>query len=292
MLLTIWAKVNYNKKMKYGWGLIIFLLISNILVWFIVQLETPSKYLKVSFLDVGQGDAILITAPNRNQVLIDGGPDRSVARALGKVIPFYDRTIDLVLETHPDADHIGGLPEVFSRYQVNGFIRPSYEASTNVYKKLQQSIKAEELAQLVAKEGTEINLGSDVSLEIIAAGVGKKSDVNSASLVTRLTYASTSFLFLGDAPIKIENSLVVKNGKKIKADVLKVSHHGGKSSNSFYFFKAVKPEYAVISVGAKNRYNHPSPETLAWLKQLGSEILQTKELGNINLKSDGVSVGF
>ncbi|MFA6253974.1 MAG: MBL fold metallo-hydrolase [Candidatus Paceibacterota bacterium] len=283
--------------MKYRFGLIFFLFILTITVWLAVWWETPSKYLTVAFLDVGQGDAILITAPNKNQVLVDGGPNLSVIRALGQVMPFFDHSIDLVMESHPDQDHIGGLPEVFNRYQVAGFIEPKFPAETAVYKNLQAKIVDEKSTHLIAQTGTKIILGQSVSLEILSAKPwtlgprGGKPDTNNSSIVARLTYASTTFLFTGDLPAKAENQLAYAEPVKIKADVLKVAHHGAKTSNSLAWLKAVKPEYAVISVGANNRYGHPSAETLSWLRTIGAQVLQTKDLGTITLKSDGKTVG-
>jgi len=283
---------------KYRWGLIFILLILTSTVWLVVFWQAPSEYLTVSFLDVGQGDSILITAPNKNQVLIDGGPDRSVIRALGEVIPFSDRSIDLVLASHPDQDHIGGLPDVFDRYEITGFIEPAFVADTAIYKRLQQKITEEKSAHLIAKTGTKIILAPDVILEILSARPamrgprGGKPDTNNSSIVAKLTYASTTFLFTGDLPIKYENQLASIEPAEIRADVLKVSHHGAKSASSLLFLKTVKPEYAVISVGAKNRYNHPSPETINWLVSVGAQTLQTKDLGTITLKSDGQTVGF
>lgn len=284
--------------MRYRFGLIFFLFILTITTWLAVWYETPSKYLTVAFLDVGQGDAILITAPNKNQVLIDGGPNQSVIRALGQAMPFFDHSIDLVMESHPDQDHIGGLPEVFKRYQVAGFIEPKFPVETAVYKDLEQKVVDEKSAHLIAKVGTKIILAPNVSLEVISAKPwqlgprGGKPDTNNSSIVARLTYASTTFLFTGDLPAKAEDQLAYAVPAEIKADVLKVAHHGAKSSNSLAWLKAVKPEYAVISVGANNRYGHPSIETLGWLRTVGAQILQTKDLGTITLKSDGETVGF
>jgi len=296
--------------MKYRWGLIFLLFILTVTVWLAVWGETPSRYLTVAFLDVGQGDAILITAPNKNQVLIDGGPNQAVIRALGQAMPFYDHSIDLVIESHPDQDHIGGLAEVFNRYQIAGFIEPAFVAETAVYKNLEQAVIKEKSAHLIAlpampahagqagQAGTKIILSPGVYLEILSAKPamlgprGGKPDTNNSSIVAKLTYASTTFLFTGDLPVKLENQLASVEPAQIKADVLKVSHHGAKTSNSLAFFKAVKPEYAIISVGAKNRYGHPNPETLTWLNLTGAQILQTKDLGTITLKSDGQTVGF
>jgi len=284
--------------MKYRWRFIFLLLIFTATIWLMIWWESPSKYLVVSFLDVGQGDAILITAPNRNQVLIDGGPNQSVVRALGQVMPFFDHSLDLVIASHPDQDHIGGLPEVFSRYQISGFLEPKFPAKTTIYKNLQVKVKAEKATHLIAQIGTKIILGRDISIEVLSAKPwqlgprGGQPDTNNSSIVARLTYASTTFLFMGDLPTKASDQLAWSNPEKIKVNVLKVSHHGAKSSNSLTFLKTAKPEFAIISVGADNRYGHPSAETLGWLKTVGAQTLQTKDLGTITLKSDGVAVGL
>lgn len=284
--------------MRYRWTLISFLVLINFLTWTIVWRATPTGDLEVAFLDVGQGDSILITAPNGNQLLIDGGPDRQVLRSLGSVMPFFDRTIDLVIASHPDMDHIGGLPEVFENYEVLGFIEPNFQADTNAYAKLQVLVREEESTHFFAKAGTKIKLSPSVVLEVLEAKPatwgprGGKPDANYSSIVVKLTYASTSFLFMGDAPVKLERELLAKYPAKLPANVLKISHHGAKSSNSLTFLRAVKPQISIISVGAKNRYKHPSPETLAWLEQVRTKVLMTKDLGTIKLKSDGLSVGF
>lgn len=284
--------------MKYRWGLIFVLFFIGLAIWLAIWWQSPSDYLSVAFLDVGQGDAILITAPNKNQVLIDGGKDQAVVRALSQVMPFYDRSIDLVVASHPDQDHIGGLPDVFERYEVSGIIESNFIAETAVYQKLQRKIMEEKASHIKARVGTKIILGPKTYLEIISAEPplwgprGGKPDSNYSSIVAKLTHASTTFLFTGDASLKLVNKLISQKRNELEADVLKVSHHGAKSSNSREFFKIVDPAYAIISVGQDNRYNHPSPETLSWLNILKPEILQTKDLGTIVLKSDGLSIGL
>lgn len=284
--------------MRYRWFLIFLLSIFTLTVWSAVWREAPSHYLVVDFLDVGQGDAILITAPNRNQVLIDGGPSRSVVRALSQVMPFYDRSLDLVISSHPDLDHVGGLVEVFKRYQIDGFLEPAFQADTIAYKNLKVAVADEGAVSMIAQKGTKVILAPDVYLEVLSAQPatrgprGGKPDANNSSIVAKLNYRQTSFLFTGDIPAKLGDKLVITEAKNLGADVLKVSHHGAKTSNSLLFLKTVKPRYAVISVGENNRYGHPSKETLSWLETIKAQVLQTKDLGIITLKSDGVSVGF
>lgn len=289
--MSIWCK-----KLFSDWraGVLIFLVVLNIFVWWQVSLAGENQNLKVYFLDIGQGDAILIEAPNGNQVLIDGGPGRAVVRALGEVMPWSDQTIDLVIATHPDADHIGGLPAVLERYQVLG-VMDNGESSETGYYDAWVAAKEEEARTgargILARRGERINLAPDIFLEILWPDqvlVGRET--NDGSVTTRLVYGETEFLFTGDAGFKVENALLAR-GDNLTAEVLKVGHHGSKNSSSEAFIKAVKPEYAIISAGAGNRYGHPSQIVLAKLTSLTSaQILRTDERGTIICRSDAQKV--
>ncbi len=278
---------------RIRWIIISVFVLVTVLVWVTVWLEMPSKFLTVAFLDVGQGDAILITTPNKNQVLIDGGPDKKILRALGSAMPFFDHSLDLVMESHPDADHINGLPDVFQRFSVGAFMEPPISGKTNIYQALKTEVKNEPAPDIIAQKGTRIVLDNNVYLDVLWTNAGgKKADTNEASIVAKLTYGQNSFLFTGDSPESVESYMAYPAGDKLKADVLKVSHHGSKNSNPEIFLKKVKPEFAVISVGAKNKYGHPNQEVVDRLNSIKAQILMTKDLGTITLKSDGESVGF
>lgn len=240
--------------------------------------------LEVVFLDVGQGDSILIEQGDK-QILIDGGPDgKKVMEGLGKYVPFWDREIEVVIATHPDADHITGLVDVLENYSVGEFIDNEVSSDSQIYKKLKELVDKKGVPKLEAKTGMKIKLGNGSEMKIIFPdGTQKKNnpkDTNSTSIVARLVYGQNSFLFTGDLPAKKESDFL-DEGMDISADVLKVSHHGSKYASGLNFLEKVQPQEAVISVGKKNRYGHPSGEVLDRLSQVGAKILRTDREGDI-----------
>src|SRR3990167_4466629 len=181
------------------------LLITNIFVWYIVWRETPQGILTVAFLDVGQGDAIYIEAPSGNQVLIDGGSGRQVLRGLGEVMPFYDHSIDVVIATHPDADHIGGLPFVLDRFAVGAILEPGVTSETVTYREFEKRASDGTHQHFLARRGMRLELDENLRLEILFPDQDTTGwETNTASIVARLIYGETSFLLTGDSPLKIE----------------------------------------------------------------------------------------
>ncbi len=264
-------------------------------VYFLLNIK---PVLKVAFLDIGQGDAIFIEGPNGNQVLIDGGPDRSVLRELGKVMPFYDRKIDVVIATHPDSDHIEGLNDVLDRYKVDVFMESGVNAETKIYEGLKSKVKKLEseakIKHIEVRRGMNIDLGSGAVLEILFPVYDPYFlETNTASIVTRLVYGESEFLFTGDSPKEIESFLVAEDklGRiELQSDVLKAGHHGSRTSTSEEYLEAVNPEYVVISAGKDNRYGHPHKEVLDILDKFGTKILRTDLSGRIMFESDGLSL--
>lgn len=271
---------------------LIILLLVVVFVWWQVVFAS-SAALRVSFLDVGQGDAIFIEVPNGNQVLIDGGPGRGVLRALGEEMSWDDKTIDLVIATHPDADHVGGLPAVLERYETLGVMDNGQGANTSYFNAWQMAKDGEAklgAKKLLATRGQKVVLGEDVYLDILYPNqVPNGKDTNDGSIVARLVYGQTEFLLTGDSPSKVENVLLNK-GDTLESDVLKVGHHGSKTSSSATYVKAVKPKYAIISAGKNNRYGHPHPMVVQVLAEAGVKMLRTDELGTITCESDGEEV--
>jgi competence protein ComEC len=245
-----------------------------------VNYFSSQKSLSVNFLDVGQGDAILISQGDK-QILIDGGPSgQRLMEKLGKYIPFWDRKIEVVIETHPDQDHIAGLINVAQNYQIGEFIQSQAESDTEVYKKLKDIVSAKNIPAINAEAGMAIKLADNIPLQIISAEAGTPKDTNPASVVAKLTYGQNSFLFTGDLPSEEELKLV--NAKAdLKSNVLKVGHHGSKYSTSEEFLNAVNPRDAVISVAKNNRYGHPAPEIIDRLNAAKINILRTDEMGDI-----------
>lgn len=269
-------------------GLVLFLLLANGLVWFMVGQERPTGLLKVNFLDVGQGDAILIETPSHNQFLIDGGPNQKVLREISKFVPFYDRSLDLVMETHPDTDHVGGLADVLKKYEVLGVVEPGSTTTSGVYREFEKIIAQDKITRVLALKGMIIDLGDEVKIEILTpVHSGQNLKTNDSSILAKLTYGRTTFLLAGDLPKNMENYLATTNPYILKADVYKVSHHGSRESNDLAFLAAIDPKYSIISVGADNRYGHPHPETVEALAKLGSEVFRTDFLGDISTVSDG-----
>ena len=245
-------------------------------------MQRPDGRLHVAFLDVGQGDAIFIQSPAGPQVLIDGGRYPSVLLdELAEQMPFWDHSLDVVFATHPDDDHVAGLPDVVARYDVARLITngataddaPAYAA-----------LLAGDAAVHVAQAGETIDLGDGARLELLAAGGAAGG--NDASIVARLTYGRFSLLLTGDAEAAAEEALLT-GGQPLTALVLKAGHHGANTSSGEAFLRAVAPQFIVISVGADNRYGHPAPAMLARAEAVGATVWRTDEMGTIEVSSDG-----
>lgn len=300
-----------QKKILYLIVALIIILASG----FWIGIDRAERYkngvMLVAFLDVGQGDAIFIETPNGKQVLIDGGVGNKVLSALGQVMPFYDRKIDLLIATHNDADHIGGFPEVFKRYKIISYGDNGKEESGDLIDALDRAINAERLeSKMTLKSGNEVvlDLERNIRLEILwPAGDFECDDRNDCSVVARLVYGNSEFLLTGDAPILVEDYLIngfgyssttesvatstdsmrASTSNILESDILKVGHHGSDTSTGEAFLKMVKPKYAIISAGADNKYGHPKLEVIEKLMQNQVEILETSKRGNIVFETDG-----
>ena len=250
--------------------------------------QCPEKLLCVVFLDVGQGDAIYIESPKGVQMLIDGGRESSVLRTLPSAMGHFDKSLDYVLLTHPDADHIGGLVGIFERYDVANIIRTQREGTSAVWDALVREMKIENAKTYIAEEGQVFDLG-DAVLYILSPDENISKDNNDTSIVVRMVYGETEILLMGDASQKIEKKLISED-IVLQSDVLKVGHHGSKTSTAKEFVDVVSPTYAIISAGKDNRYGHPHDEVLETLQ--GVEIKNTAESGSIFLLSDGKNIWF
>lgn len=288
-----------RRSVKITLYAILALLFLSLCIWYAVIRESRNGLLTVSFLDIGQGDSIFIDSLSGRQALIDGGPNGIVLRELSKVIPWYDRTIDVVIPTHPDADHIGGLVDVLQRYKVETIIYSDVEGDTATAKALVEAQARENAVQVVARRGQIINLGGGAYLEVLSPDRSVKNvDTNTGCVVTRLVYGKTAFMFSCDAPQGIENYLVRLDGStslttgasNLHSDVLKAGHHGSRTSSSELFVGFVNPTYAVFSRGCKNKYGHPHKEVVELFARLGIPTLDTCEKGTISFVSDGNTV--
>ena len=258
------------------------LVLANLAVWALVFEHRASPYLHIYFLDVGQGDSIFIDSPSHGRILIDGGPDRKVLTELGKILPFGDRRIDVVMESHPDADHITGLVDVLKQYKVGVFMEPGVESPNHVHVTLGQEVKDEKIPDILARRGMTIDFGDGAKLVILFPNQDVHNwETNDASIVAKLVYGNESFLLTGDSTKKAEYILLGLNKNFLQSTVLKAGHHGSKNSTSLPYAQAIAPEYAIISAGTGNRYGHPSPEALSVLKTVNAKVLATETAGGL-----------
>ncbi len=276
--------MNKNSN-KWVYVIIGGLVCANVFALSVVYDLSKDKYLKVDFFDVGQGDSIFIEASNKNQVLIDGGPSSQVLEKLGKEMPFYDRTIDLVILTHSDSDHLFGLLDVLKNYKVKSILYTGIGKNSAEFQEWQDLIKKENADINISQAGQKIVLSSNPLIYIDVIFPPKDSSFsnnNDASIISRLNFNATSFLFMGDATEKVYSGL-----SNVDSDVLKVAHHGSKDSYSQDFINSVSPKIAVISVGKDNKYGHPDVSVLENLNKSGIQVLRTDESGDIRFLSDG-----
>lgn len=265
----------------------------GVLVWVPqgAQAVYSEHELTVRFLDVGQGDAIQIETPDGYELLIDGGPSAAVLRELSLDRSFFDRNIDVVIVTHPDSDHIAGLVDVLERYEVGMIIESGVGSETQVAAAFAEAARTEGARRFLAQAGDMIQLGASTTIQIISPyGDTVGWETNTASVVVRVVYGETAFMLTGDAPIAIEDHLVDTYGTQLHSDVLKLGHHGSKTSSSEEFLNVVQPKYAVVSAGADNRYGHPHQVVLDRAGADHINIERTDETGAITFKSDGKKV--
>jgi competence protein ComEC len=279
---------------KSAFYILAFLCLLNIFAWLTVFDLREARFLGVTFFDVGQGDAMLIETPGRNQILIDGGPDSVILEKLNENLPFWDRTIDLLVLTHPDSDHITGLIHVLNNYKVENILWTGVIKEAAAFEKWQELIEKENARVFIAKAGQKI-IAPGTKAEVLFPFENLEGepvkDANNLSAVLRLDFGEISFLFTGDIYESTERKLVEK-GIDIDSDILKVGHHGSKTSTCEEFVREVLPEVAVISAGKDNNYGHPHKETLDTLEKYDITIFRTDLQGDIKIISDGKNYGI
>lgn len=236
-------------------------------------------YFQVVFLDVGQGDSSLIITPKRKVILIDGGPDQKVLKELGRVLPFWNRKIDLLVVTHPHDDHFVGLIEVLRRYQVEKILIDQSVGSSDTWRILVGVIKEEKRITILPKQGQEFDFGGACLLSILSSHNKKREDENDYSVITKFSCLGRNVLLAGDASQKVEQELL-NSEADLKADIFKASHHGSQTANSESFVAAISPRLAVISVGLDNKFKHPNPHVLEIFKKMSVDIYQTATGGS------------
>lgn len=276
---------------------LILLLIIAAAVWLAIA-SRPDNLLHIYFCDVGQGDAILIKTPQGRQILVDGGQDEQVLECLSQALPFYDHSLDLVILTHPHADHVGGLIEVLRTYQIKKVIFQQLPYESADYREFVDLVGDKKLpvSQVVAGEVLALDQQiraavwyplSNEEMKLLGSPIDPYDgeDVNDSSIIFQLVCGGFETLSMGDAPDTVQE-ILLQRGEVSESDVLKVAHHGSREGLDGEFLKKVNPKLAVISVGENNRYGHPHAETLEELKNAGAEVRRTDQDGTIEVVSD------
>jgi len=261
-----------------------------------VPQATPSPgqgTLKVVFLDVGQGDSILIQAPNGQTMLIDGGRSTSLANTviIPKLKEWGAKQVDVLIPTHPDQDHIAGLVGVLENFPVKLAALTGQVHSTQIYERLLTDIRDKNIEALKVRVGTAIPFDPSVKLEVLNPddAAVNSDDTNDASIVIKLTYGATSFLLTGDAEMSA-NKAILDRGFDVRSTVLKLGHHGSRTSTNEDWLNHVQPQLGIISAGKDNSFGHPHPEVIAALEKLKIPYIRTDEHGTITVTSDGATI--
>jgi competence protein ComEC len=281
--------VEHLRFSKYLLILFVFAALGMLGYQYFTPQETQHKPFEVTFLDVGQGDAILIRCENEC-MLIDAGTNKSALNLVSKLKSMGIKRFDIIVITHPHEDHIGGMDAVINKFDIGKVIMPDVSTATLTFKDVLQAIDIKGSQVSIPIAGTSFSLGSGLCT-ILAPNSQSYTEMNDYSIVLRLTYSKWSFLFTGDAGEESEKQMLAK-GYSLKSDILKIGHHGSSSSTSDEFLKAIAPQYGVISVGQDNDYGHPHTETLAKLNKSGIQILRTDLKGTITFSSEGTGLSI
>lgn len=276
----------FSKFINYG---LVAAVLLAVFLWTTISQNASSNpavsTAEVDFLDVGQGDATLINLPGSVQILVDGGPDNRVLNQLARHMPKFDKKIEYVFPSHPDADHIGGLASVLQSYEVGEFVETGKTSDSQTFKKLENVVSQKKITVKKIRQGDVIDLSSDAKLEVLwpDENAVKSATTNNSSEVMRFSYHVATVMLMGDAEVEAQNKILASEPEdKIKSDILKVAHHGASSAYDQKFLDEVAPQIAVISVGKNNKYGHPTQIVLNALKNMNLRIFRTDEKGTIS----------
>ena len=263
----------------------ILLLAANIFIFYFTW-QDSHKGFTFAMLDVGQGDALFIESPTGTQVLIDGGPPKKILNQLSLMMSPFDRNLDAFIITNPDQDHIAGFLDVLKLYKVDRVFESGALTDSKTYQALRDEMKNNNIPDILAKRGMRLDLGGGATIDILFPDRDVSAwATNDGSTVARLSYGDTSVMLTGDATIKTEKIILSENPvAQLHSTILKVGHHGSRTSSSPEFVEAVSPTYAFISDGKDNKYGHPHQETLDTISSFGAKIFRTDLLGAIIMK--------
>lgn len=246
--------------------------------------------LEVHFIDIGQGDAILVRTKNGKNMLIDSGSAKESHRLIDYLHSEGIQSLDVVIATHPDEDHIGSMSEVIRKFKIGSFYMPNKTHTTLSFEEMIAMLKEKKIEVIQANAGNTIPLDEEIELFIMNPDDRIYTDNNNYSVVTKLTYQKNSFLFTGDIDAVNEYVLISEFGDKLDSDILKLAHHGSSGSSSPDFIRAVSPVAAVASCGIGNHYGHPHKEVSTLLQNLGIPLYRTDEQGSLVFYSDGENI--
>lgn len=282
----------FDNLKKFWLFFVVLLFLAVDLFLFRLDWQNSNRFLTFAMLDVGQGDALFIESPTGTQVMFDMGPPRKVHGSLSRLMSPFDRSIDAIVITNPDADHIGGFSDILKNYKVGKILEPGTLTDSKVYKNLKEEMKKKKIPSILARKGMRLDLGGGVFIDILFPDRDVASwATNDGSIVARLTYGETSVMLTGDSTAKTEKIILSRNPESaLDSTILKVGHHGSRTSTTDSFVKAVSPIYALISSGKDNNYGHPHQDTLDTLSGHGAEVLRTDNLGTIIIKCDIMGV--
>jgi competence protein ComEC len=282
------------KKLILTIIILIVLVVSVLLIYLKINKSINSEQLNLHFLDVGQGDSILIISPDNKILLVDGGKDEKAVLEIQNNLSIFNKRIDYIIATHADSDHIGGLDEVIDAYEVGKFMMPQTSKTTETLKKLLNKVAGNNIETTYITDNSDFYLGCCVKIDFLwpitnSVLIDSKNE-NSLSASFTLSYKDFQAYFDGDLPLNIED-YIIKNDP-IDVDLLKVAHHGSKTSTSQEFINILKPELSIISVGKNNSYHHPDSSIINRLKYSQSIVLRTDENGGIDIQTDGLTINY
>jgi competence protein ComEC len=282
------VKVFSHLRNYLRWYLLVITLFISIILLLVILNEDRHGILTFAVLNIGQGDALFIDSPTGTQVIVDGGPDKALLREIVKMMPWYDRHIDLLVVTNPDKDHYEGFIPLLDKYSADVVLEPGTTNNYQEYSVLENKYKDKNIPKVLARRGQVVDLGGGAYLEILFPDLDVSGlSSNDGSIVMKLVYGETSVMLQGDSTSAIEHYLVGINHGELQSTILKAGHHGSKTSSTMEYVSAVSPKWTVISSGVNSEYGHPNKETLVTMKALSIPTYDTCNNGTLIFKSDG-----
>ncbi|GAB3804079.1 ComEC/Rec2 family competence protein [Virgibacillus kimchii] len=259
------------------------ILLSSTFLPVLTESQSPMD-MQVHFIDVGQGDSMLIQTPSNKTILIDGGPPEAGERVVSYLKDQQIESIDLLVATHPDIDHIGGLPQVMKEMEVKNILDSGKLHSTKTYATYLYQIRKQNIPVQIAMEDEKIRLDPELTILVLNTYGATKTN-NQSSIALKITYEEVDFLLMSDIEMEQEKELMEEHD--VEAEIIKVAHHGSNTSTSFEFLQAVSPETALLTYSEENDFGHPVDRVINNLKKINATIYSTAGFGDVVIRTDG-----